>query len=145
MKTVTHMHMSAFPSLSGRGLRPSSKSGRDWLEARVVPLPATGEPGQNRSAPPSHPCTRLVSLLLCLHTVRTLETLSGEGGPVQPGGLRRRLFYNGMKEALGVWGQGVGMQDEIRRACKWVRKFCEVERRGLCTQDALVQGSAGWL
>lgn len=50
-----------------------------------------------------------------------------------------------MKEASGVWGQGVGMRDEIRRACEWVRKFCEVEQRGLCTQDALVQGNAGWL
>lgn len=35
------------------------------------------------------------------------------------------------------------MQDEIRRACEWVRRFCEVEQRGLRTQDALVQGSAG--
>lgn len=61
MKTVPHIHMSAFPSLSGRGLGRSSKGGRDWLEARVVPLPATGGPRQIRSAPPPPPALFLFS------------------------------------------------------------------------------------
>lgn len=141
MKTVTRVHMSAFPSLSGRGLRPSSKSGTDWLEACVVPLPATGGPGQIRSAPPPS----LLAPVSALYPFSSACILSGhlkpsQGVPVQPGGLRRWLFYNGVKEAQGVWGQGVSRKDRIRRHYEWVRKFCEVEQRGLCTQDALVQG-----
>lgn len=76
----------------------------------MVPLPATGGPGQIRSPPRPLPTPLpcLVSPLHCLRTVRTLETLSGGEGAVQPGGLKRTLSYNGVKEAEGVWGRGVG-------------------------------------
>lgn len=81
MKTAARIHMSAFPSLSGRGLRPSSKGGRDWLEARVVPLAATGGPGQIRSgAPPLTPVPVLFPIYTACVLLGHLKPSRGGGG-----------------------------------------------------------------
>lgn len=104
MKTVPHTRMSALPCLSGRGLRRSSKGGRDWLEARVVPLPATGGPGQIRSAP----LPALFPFSAACVALGHLKPSQGWRGAVQAGGLKRTLSYNGVNEAEGVWGRGVG-------------------------------------
>lgn len=76
-----------------------------WRLAWSLSLPPEDH-GRLEVPPPTPSC--LVSLLHYLRTVRTLEYLSGGEGAVQPGGLKRTLSDNGVKEAKGVWGRGVG-------------------------------------
>lgn len=98
--THTHMHISVFPSLSVRGLRRPSKTGKDWLEACRVPLPATGNPGQIKTAQASQPALfpACSACVLLGHLKKPLEE------PSATRWIRKEVILQWCERGLG--GQG---------------------------------------
>lgn len=96
----THMHISIFPSLPGRGLRRSSKTGKDWLEACTVPLSATGGPGQIKSVPAPLPALFLASTACIL--LGHLKLSQEE--PNTTRWIRKEVILQWCERGLGVQG-----------------------------------------